>query len=113
MKNYKTYIIMMTVNTNWAMPVRTQNQNDSPFIFATHTISMVYNVSMAWYYNYLLKKAYTMESEYTYEQIQTIKQERLKHTVSGVLMAGVLIACAISSMRNNEMEERKIGGSGY
>ena len=102
----------MTVNTNWAMPVRTQNQNDSPFIFATHTISMVYNVSMAWYYNYLLKKAYTMESEYTYEQIQTIKRERLKHTISGVLAGVLLIAGAISSMRNNE-RENSIVGYGY
>lgn len=101
---------MMTVNTDWAMPVRTQNQNDSPFIFATHTISMVYNVSMAWYYNYLLKKAYTMEADYTYEQIQTIKQERLKHTISGVLMGVVLIACAVTCMRNDEREKRIIGG---
>lgn len=100
----------MTVNTNWAMPARAQNQNDSPFLYAAHAGYMVYNVSMACYYNYLLGKAYAMGAEYTYEQIQTIKQERLKHTISGVLMAGVLIACAISSMRNNEREERIIGG---
>ena len=103
----------MIVNTNWAMPARAQNQNDSPFLFAVHTGSMVYNVSMAWYYNYLLKKAYTMEAEYTYEQIQTIKQERLKHTISGVLMGSLLIAGAISSMRNDEREKRIIGGYGY
>lgn len=91
------------------MPARTQNQNDSPFHFAAHTGSMVYNVSMAWYYNYLLKKAYTMEAEYTYEQIQTIKQERLKHTISGVLIGVVLIACVISCLQNNEIDKRQIG----
>lgn len=94
----------MNVNTNWAMPARTQNQNGSLFLFAAHTGSMVYNVSMAWYYNYLLGKAYTRDAQYTAEQIQTIKQELFKHTISGVLMAGILIACAISSMRNNERE---------
>lgn len=66
---------MMIANTNLAMPARAQNQNGSLFLFAAHTGSMVYNVSMAWYYNYLLKKAYAMGAEYTYEQIQTIKQE--------------------------------------
>ena len=95
---------MMTVNTNWAMPARAQNQNGSLFLFAAHTGSMVYNISMEFYYNHLLKKADTMEVQYTAEQIQTIKQERLKHTILGVLMSGVLIACAISSMRNNERE---------
>lgn len=68
---------------------------------------------LAWYYNYLLGKAYTRDVQYTAEQIQTIKQERLKHTILGVLMSGILIACAISSMRNNEREERIIGGQGY
>lgn len=85
-------------------PVRISNQGYPWPQFAVHSVSMVYNVSMAWYYNNLLKKAYTMEADYTYEQIQTIKQERLKHTISGVLMGVVLIACAISSMRNNERE---------
>lgn len=104
---------MMIANTNWAMPARVQNKNDSPFLFAAHTGSMVYNISMEFYYNHLLKKADTMEVQYTAEQIQTIKQERLKHTISGVLMGVVLIACAISNMRNNEREERIIGGQGY
>lgn len=87
-------------------PDRISDQGYSWPQFAVHTGSIVYNVSMAWYYNHLLNKAYTMEIEYTYEQIQTIKQERLKHTILGVLMSGVLIACAISSLRNNERETR-------
>lgn len=95
---------MMTVNTNWTMPARAQNQNGSPFLFAAHTGYTVYNVSMELYYNHLLKKADTKEAQYTAEQIQTIKQERLKHTVSGVLMGVILIACAISSLRNDERE---------
>ena len=99
---------MMTVNTNWAMPASVQNQNDSLFLFAAHTGSMVYNVSMAWYYNHLLNKAYTMETEYTYEQIQTIKRERLKHTISGVLTGVLLIACTISAIQNSEREERMV-----
>ena len=77
--------------------------------FAVHSVSMVYNVSMVLYYNHLLNKAYTMETECTYEQIQTIKQERLKHTISGVLMGVLLIVGANSYLQNNEREERNVG----
>ena len=88
----------------FSKPVRISNQGYPWPQFAVHSVSMVYNVSMALYCNHLLKKADTMEVQYTAEQIQTIKQEHLKHTILGVLMSGVLIACAISSMRNNERE---------
>ena len=91
---------MMTVNTNWAMPARAQNQNGSLFLFAAHTGYMVYNVSMELYYNHLLKKADTREAQYTAEQIQTIKQERLKHTISGVFKGVGLIICCILIMQD-------------
>ena len=95
---------MIKVNTNWAKSTKVSSHDYSWTHVALHTLSMGCDFSMALYYNYLLRKAYDMGAEYTYEQIQTIKQERLKHTISGVLMAGVLIASAISSMRNNERE---------
>ena len=103
------------MNTNeytFSKPARISNQGYPWPQFAVHSVSMVYNVSMAWHYNYLLSKAYTMGIEYTYEQIQTIKRERLKHTISGVLAGVLLIAGAISSMRNNE-RENSIVGYGY
>ena len=50
-----------------------------------------------------------METEYTYEQFQTIKQERLKHTIFGVLTGVLLIAGAISAIQNTEREERIVG----
>ena len=104
---------MKTNAYTFSMPARISDQGHPWPQFAVHTVSMVYNISMAWYYNYLLNKAYTMETECTYEQIQTIKQERLKHTIFGVLTGVLLIAGAISSMRNNESDRRKIGGYDY
>ena len=100
------------MNTNeytFSKPARISNQGYPWPQFAVHSVSMVYNVSMAWYYNYLLNKAYTMETEYSYEQIQTIKRERLRHTISGVLTGVLLIVGAISCMRNNEREESVVG----
>lgn len=90
------------MNTNeytFSKPVRILNRDHPWPQFAVHSVSMVYNISMAWHYNYLLNKAYTMETEYTYEQIQTIKRERLKHTISGVLTGVLLIAGAISAIQ--------------
>lgn len=93
----------------FSKPARISNQGYPWPQFAAHTGSMVYNVSMELYYNHLLNKAYTMETEYTYEQIQTIKHERLKHTISGVLTGVLLIVGAISYLQNNEREERIVG----
>ena len=103
------------MNTNeytFSKPARISDQGHPWPQFAEHSVSMVYNVSMAWYYNYLLNKAYTMETEYTYEQIQTIKHERLKHTIFGVLTGVLLIAGAISAIQNSE-RENSIVGYGY
>ena len=88
----------------FSKPARISNQGYLWPQFAVHSVSMVYNVSMVLYYNHLLNKAYTMETECTYEQIQPIKQERLKHTISGVLMGVLLIVGAISYLQNNERE---------
>lgn len=93
----------------FSKPARIPNQGYPWPQFAVHSVSMVYNVSMAWHYNYLLNKAYTMGIEYTYEQIQTIKRERLMHTISGVLTGVLLIAGVISYLQNNEREERIVG----
>ena len=97
------------MNTNeytFSKPARISNVGYPWPQFAVHSVSMVYNVSMAGYYNYLLNKAYTMETECTYEQIQTIKQERLKHTIFGVLTGVLLIVGAISAIQN-EIEKRE------
>ena len=103
---------MKTNAYTFSKPSRISNQGYHWPQFAVHTGSMVYNVSMAVFYNYLLNKAYTMETEYTYEQIQTIKHERLKHTISGVLTGVLLIVGAISAIQNNE-RENSIVGYGY
>ena len=100
------------MNTNeytFSKPARITSQGYPWPQLAVHSVSMVYNISMAGYYNYLLNKAYTMETEYTYEQIQTIKRERLMHTISGVLTGVLLIAGAISYLQNNEREDSVVG----
>lgn len=101
---------MMNVNTNWANPVKVLTQDYPWARVALHTLSMGYDFSMAWYYNNLLERIEMNPGYATDKMVQTIKDERLKHTISGVLMGGILIACAISSLRNDEREKRLIGG---
>ena len=63
---------------------------------STHAVSMGYNVSMLWYYNYQL----AMAPEYmTAEQIQAMKQERIKHTVLLSLECLGLIAAGICALQ--------------
>ena len=66
---------------------------------ATHTLSMGYNVSMIWYYQYQLGLATAMGPGYvTQEQIHSIRQECVKHTVLGLIDGLGLLVSAIYSM---------------
>lgn len=62
----------------------------------TQAISMGYNASMLWHYNYQLGMAPVMGSSYMpAEQIQAMKQDRIKHTALlfaeslGLIVAGI------------------------
>jgi hypothetical protein len=72
------------------------SRNNQWASLATHTISMGYNVSMLWHYQYELGLASAMGPSFmTAEQIQRLKQERLKHTVLGLLDGmGVFLSAA-------------------
>lgn len=62
------------------------SRNNQWASLAAHTISMSYNISMIWHYQYQLGFASAMGPNYmTPEQIQHFKQECLKHTVLGLL----------------------------
>ena len=70
---------------------------------ATQAISMGYNASMLWHYNYQLAMAQAMGPGYmSEEQIQAMKQDRKKHTVLlslegiGLIVAGI---CALREIR--------------
>lgn len=70
---------------------------------ATHTVSMAYNVSMLWHYSYQLGMANAVGSGYlAAEQIQTIKRERLKHTVLLALESVGLIVSSIVALQENK-----------
>lgn len=75
------------------------SRNNQWASLATHTISMSYNVSMLWHYQYELGLASAMGPNYlTAEQIQRLKQERLKHTVLGLLDGMGMFLSAAGSM---------------
>lgn len=94
----------MNANTNWAIPVKYSNKGYSWAYVAAHTLSMGYDISMALYYNNLLERI-EMNPEYaTDKMVQTIKRERLKHTISGALTGIALIFVGISCIRNGRNE---------
>lgn len=96
---------MMNVNTNWAMQAKVSNQGYSWAHVAVHTISIGYDFSMALYYNNLLERI-EMNPEYaTDKMVQTIKDERLKHTISGALTGIALIIVGISCLQNGRDEK--------
>ena len=71
--------------------------------FTTQAISMGYNATMLWRYNYQLAMAQAMGPGYMpAEQIQAMKQDRIKHTALlliesvGLLAAGI---CALQGRR--------------
>ena len=98
---------MTNVNTNWAKPVKVSNQGYSWVHVAAHGISIGYDFSMALYYNNLLERIEKSPGYATDEIIQPIKDERLKHTISGALKGVELIIFAVSCLQNNESDKRK------
>lgn len=97
---------MMNVNTNWAKSAKVSNQDYPWAHVALHTLSMGYDFFRALYCNNLLERIEMTPGYASDKMVQTIKDERLKHTISGVLTGVILIAGAISSMRNSEREVR-------
>lgn len=96
---------MMNVNTNWAMQAKVSNQGYSWVHVALHTLSMGYDISMALYYNNRLRRI-EMNPRYASDKmVQTIKDERLKHTISGVLTGMALIIVGISCLQNGRDEK--------
>ncbi len=96
---------MMNVNTNWAKSAKVSNQDYPWAHVALHTLSMGYDFFRALYCNNLLERI-EMKPEYaTDKMVQTIKDERLKHTISGVLTGMALIIVGISCLKNNEKED--------
>ena len=88
------------------------SQNNSWAHLATHSISMGYNLSMVGYYSYQLEMLYAMNRDTSYgaslalnyaaaEQVQRLKQARIKHIVLGTLDGLGLILYAIHSFQAN------------
>ena len=96
---------MNKVNTNWANPAKVSNQDYSWVHVALHTLSMGYDISMALHYNNMLGKFEMTPGYASDKMVQTIKDERLKHTISGVLTGMALIIVGISCLKNNEKED--------
>lgn len=95
----------MNVNTNWAVPEKVSNQCFSWAHVAVQTLSMWYDFSMALYYNNLLERIEMNPGYATDKMVQTIKDERLKHTISGALTGIGLIIVAISCLQNGRDEK--------
>ena len=71
-------------------------RNNQVAHLTTQAISMGYNASMLWHYNYQLAMAKVMGPGYiSAEQIEAMKQDRIKHTALlslecvGMLVAGI------------------------
>lgn len=88
------------------------SRNNSCAHLATHSISMEYNLSMVGYYSYQLEMLYAMNRVTSYganlalsyaaaEQVQRLKQERIKHIVLGTLDGLGMILYAIHSIQEN------------
>ena len=80
-----------------------ESRNNPWTNLATHTVSMAYNMSILWHYNYQLGMANTTGPGYlAAEQIQTIKRERLKHTVLLALESVGLIVGSIAALQEDK-----------
>lgn len=67
---------------------------------STQAISMGYNTSMLWYYNYQLGLVQAMGPGYlSAEQIQAMKQDRIKHTALLLLESVGLLAAGICALQ--------------
>ena len=89
----------------FSKPIKVSNQGYSWVHVAAHTLSMGYDFSMAWYYSNLLNRIEMNPGYASDKMVQTIKDERLKHTISGVLTGMALIIVAISCIRNGRNEK--------
>lgn len=82
------------------------NQNNQWANIATHTISMAYNVSMLWHYNYQLGMVSAIGPGYlAAEQVQTLKQERIKHTVLLTLDCLGLLLTSFAALHENQRKQ--------
>ena len=78
------------------------SRNDPKAHLATQAVSLGYNASMLWRYNYLLAMAQTVGPGYlSIEQIQAMKQDRIKHTVLLSIDCLGLIAAGICSLQGS------------
>ena len=84
----------------FSKPAKVSNQGYSWVHVAAHTISIGYDFSMALYYNNLLERIEMNPGYASDKMVQTIKDERLKHTISGALTGLGLIFGAIACKRN-------------
>ena len=83
--------------------VKCATRNNPWAHLTTKAFSMGSNTSMLWHYNYHLAMAQTMGQGYiSPEQIQTMKQERIKHTILlGIESLGLIVAgiCSLQGRR--------------
>lgn len=96
----------MNVNTNWAKSAKVSNQDYPWAHVALYTLSMGYDFFRALYCNNLLERIEMNPRYATDKMVQTIKDERLKHTISGALTGIALIFVGISCIRNGRNETR-------
>ena len=85
----------MKENIDIALTTSKMATRNNPWAhLATQAFSMGYNASMLWYYNYQLAMAQAMGVGYmSAEQIQSYKQERIKHSfLLGVECAALIVA---------------------
>ena len=79
------------------------SRNNPVAHLTAQTVSMGYNVSRLWYYNYQLGMAQAMgPGDMPLEQVQAMKQDRIKHTILLSLECIGLIAAGICSLQGNK-----------
>ena len=75
-------------------------RNNQAAHLATHAISMSYNASILWHYNYQLAMAQAMGPGYmSAEQIQALRQDSIKHTALLLLESVGLLAAGICALQ--------------
>ena len=94
----------MNENVDIALMAANCATRDNPWAhLATRALSMGYNASMLWYYNYQLAMAQSMGPGYIpAEQIRAMKQDRIKHTLVLGLECAVLIAAGVVALNESK-----------
>ena len=91
----------MNENVDIALTVAKCATWDNPWAhLATHALSMGYNASMLWHYNYQLALARAMGLGK--EQIQSMKQDRIKHTLVLGFECAVMIAAGVVALNESK-----------